>query len=265
MDTLDSLVKAFSLRLIEKRELDGDVSIACYTSGKFVDLTRITTVDLTSLHEMLSKMNKQNGLFACSVISTADRKEKVVCFTCDPHGYLQGRMSQMFSSGSKHTYQSEKEEVKSIEDAVRQGFAPLGLDVIASTQEEAFDDTGATCFMDLVFSRKDDRLIFDLDHIMTHLSLSLAHLNLDLTHLELHDMHGEWNHMRICLTVEKIPMKSTIFTKEKRIDSDLKGHTANRDDGIGQVILFLLLSLAITAFFVTFSQSVRERVLHILF
>ena len=265
MEQIEAVVRKFHLRLIEMRKLDGDIIIACYISRKFVDSTRITTIDLKSLSETLCQMNKPKKTFACSIISTADRTEKIVCITCDPHWHLYGNVSGHFSMPFSDYDECESKHLKSIEDAIREGFAENRLDVIASAQEEAFDDEGATCFMDLVFCNDTDRIIFDLDKCITSVSCCLNHLNLNLVHFELHDLQGEWNHMRICLAVDKIIRKSNIFTKEPEVMHELKIKQSQRNDGLRQFCLYVFLSFTITAVVGCVSESFRERILQVLF
>ena len=265
MEEIEAVVRKFHLRQIEMRKLDGDITIACYISGKFVDSTRITTIDLKNLSETLCQMNKPKKMFACSIISTADRSEKIVCITCDPNWHLYGNVSRLFSMPFSDCDECDSRHVKSIEDAIREGFAENRLDVIVKAQEEAFDDEGATCFMDLVFCNDTDRIIFDLDKCITSVSCCLNHLNLNLVHFELHDLQGNWNHMRICLAVDKIITKSNIFTKGPEVMPELKIKQSQRNNGLGQFFLYVLLSFTITAVVGSVSQSFRERILQVFF
>lgn len=265
MEQIEAVVRKFHLHQIDMRKLDGDITVACYISGKLVDSTRITTIDLKSLSETLSEMNKAKKMFACSIISTADRREKIVCITRDPHWHLYGNVSRLFSMPFSDYYESESRHMKSIEDAIIEGFAENRLAVIVTAQEEAFDDDGATCFMDLDFCNSTDRIIFDLDKCITSISCFLKHLNLNMVHFELHDLQGEWNHMRICLAVDKIITKSNICTKEPELMPKLKMKQSQRNDGVQQFFLYVILSFTITAVFGYISQSVRERILQVFF
>lgn len=266
MNQIEDIVKKFHLHQIENRKLDGDISIACYTSRKCVDSTRISTIDLKSLWETVYAKNKQKKMFACSIVATADKRDKVVCIMCDPHWHLYGNVSRLFSMPIPAIYEFNIEEVKSIEDAVRYGFAENGLDVIVRTQEEAFDDAGATCFMNLIFQGNENRIIFDLDCVMRSISFCLSYIHLELIHLELHNLQGDWNHMRLCLTVEKISSKTKILpNEEEKQQSHLQIHTSKIHDGQRQVFLRVFLCFTVAAIFVCISQSFRERILHIFF
>lgn len=265
MDVIQRIVRKFHLHQIEMRKLDGDIVIACYISNKRVDSTRITSVDLKSLSETIQEINKQTKKISCSIISTADRSEKIVCITFDPHWYLNGNVSRLFSTPFYQSSKRDKTHVTAIEDAITYGFAENGLDVIVDTQEEAFDDDGATCFLDVIFSNDTDRIIFDIDKCITTVSSFLLDLNLDLIHFELHDLQGEWNHMRICLTVEKNTSKSCIMKKESNVICTRGAKTREIKDELRQLLLYGLLCVAVAAFFVWISNASTERILQIFF
>ena len=265
MDQIQRIVRKFHLHQIEMRKLDGDIVIACYTSNKRVDSTRITSVDLKSLSETIQEINKPTKIIACSIISTADRSEKIVCITFDPHWHLNGNVSRLFSNPLYQTSKREITHVKAIEDAITYGFAENGLDIIVDTQEEAFDDEGATCFLDLIFCNDTDRIIFDIDNCITTVSSCLLDLNLGLIHFELHDLQGEWNHMRICLTVEKNISKSCILKRESNVIYTQGAKTSERKHEPRQFFLYVLLCFTVTAIFVWISNASRERILQVFF
>lgn len=265
------LQRLFQLHHIDTRHLDGDVVICCFVSAKPVESTRITCIDLMQLEEVLRRINREQNILACSIVATAERNEKIICVVYDPHWHLKGKLSHLLTPDI-HIKTSDTAHVRSIHDAIRNGFAKNGLNVSVTTEEEAFDDTGAICFMDVIFSDESNCLAFDLKQCMESISYQLTSMKLNLLHFKLFDLHGQWNHMRVCLSVEKRPEKINFIghNRENNMGSEEAVPIITRKDGNRQasrrgLFLLWLLSIAFTTLTFGLLRYGKEGILYLFF
>ena len=265
VDNLEKeLAKRLGLYCIGKRPLHGDITICSFICIKRVNSTRITAIDLMELMELVNGYHTEGSvpLHSC-IVATADKKEKMICIAHDPHGLLADGLIPLFCQ-SDQWKKNEIGSISSLEDAVVMAFSDCRVSASVSTEEEAFDETGATCFMEVTFATGSaDSVALDLDIFFSSISKHLSPLNLNLVECKLYDFQCVWKNMRLCISVEKKSRKIHFTENNRIVYSEIeegKVDVTGNGKGRGGLFLFPILSLFVSSlvFFYFFSMGIWE-------
>jgi hypothetical protein len=278
MGVVENLEKDLEQRLgfhtIGKRQLHGDITLCSFICVKRVNCTRITVIDLMELMNIVNGYNLEGSVpLPSCIIATADKKEKMICIAHDPHCLLSGGLIPLFFGQREQCKNNEISSISSLEDAVLLAFSDCRVCVSVVTEEEDFDETGATCFMEVTFamgSSSADSLAFDIDTFLSSISKYLSLLNLNTVECKLYDVQREWKNMRLCISVEKKSKKIHFIEKNRKDHSEINRQVNVIHNGKCRKGLFLFPILSIFIVFLVvvfflFSMGIweydKERVL----
>lgn len=233
----DELENKFNFQYVLSRNLEEDTSLHCFQMRRNSCSKKIASTNLTHLLQFIRDMNCTLGNYECirkcTLIATADRNHKIICFLLNPHKL---HMSDMFnnifnffssSNDTKDMMMMEKNNILSIDDVLHYAFYP-DYDVQLNCEEEYFDENSATFFIKTTFQNiyMTDRIVLDLESFMNKISANLTRLNLQLSQLHLFDVdEGAWNEMRLCLQVKKYskPIEKYKLSIATSVTSELEG------------------------------------------
>lgn len=249
------LGQSLSFQSIGIRPLHGDITLCSFICAKRVNSTRITVIDLMELRNIVNGYNSEGNVLPCCVIATADRKEKIICIAHDPHCHLAGDLISLFGKSHGIWKNYESNSIRSLEDTVFMAFSDCGVNALVVTEEEDFDETGATCFMEVTFATASDSIAFNTETFLASISKYLSLLNLNMVQCKLYDFQRDWKNMRVCISVDKKSKKMHFIEKNKKDNSEFNGDSV-RHNGKGRTGLFLFPILSLVFLVIPFIVSV---------